>query len=251
MSSGLELKDASEAPNLDGLNSEDRIFAIVRWFYENFEDPAQHTPYESREGGYQYVWGGPYDAREEVEGAFSGATDEEIEVAVDEIQSDGTFEWAPHDSRIQSDDWEDEDLEGSLEGRLGALRLELTELESALDQFNDRAPMMGHNGPPDDMRLVLDRRDLDEAKESINDIRNELDQIEPLINSDPVRLERARGRFKLLADKVKGWAVAAGKWVGAGMLGQVGKELWQDPMALHTKVESIVGVLDTWIKTLV
>ena len=38
--------------------------AMRKWFFEHFEDPAHRTPYESREGGYQWIWGGPYDARE-------------------------------------------------------------------------------------------------------------------------------------------------------------------------------------------
>jgi hypothetical protein len=257
VSSGLELKAASEAPSLEGLDPEDRIFAIVQWFHENFEDPAQHTPYESREGGYQYIWGGPHDAREEIEGAFSDATDEEIELAVDEVQSDGTFDWAPHDNRILPDDLEDgpDHDQHFLEGRLDQLRLELVELEAVLDQLRNQAPMIGHNHPPDDMRVVLDQRDINEAKESIDDIKNELDKIEPLIDSDPVPLERARGRFRLLADKIKGWALTAGKWagvaVGTGALTQVGKELWQDPVALYGKIEGIISVLESWIKILV
>ena len=32
----------------------------------NFEDPANETPYESSEGGYIYIWGGPYDALEQL-----------------------------------------------------------------------------------------------------------------------------------------------------------------------------------------
>ena len=37
---------------------------MIEWFNQNFEDPAERTPYESAEGGYQWIWGGPYDARE-------------------------------------------------------------------------------------------------------------------------------------------------------------------------------------------
>ena len=59
MSSGLELKDTSAPPSLDGLEREERVEAMVEWFLDNFEDPAEHTPHESAEGGYQYIWGGP------------------------------------------------------------------------------------------------------------------------------------------------------------------------------------------------
>jgi hypothetical protein len=27
---------------------------MIEWFHQNFEDPAERTPYESREGGYQW-----------------------------------------------------------------------------------------------------------------------------------------------------------------------------------------------------
>src|ERR1019366_5514473 len=40
------------------------------WFYRNFEDPANETPYNSEEGGYLFIWGGPYDAREELYAEF-------------------------------------------------------------------------------------------------------------------------------------------------------------------------------------
>ncbi|MET3972872.1 hypothetical protein ABIB94_007871 [Bradyrhizobium sp. JR7.2] len=34
---------------------------MIQWFSANYEDPAVSTPYESAEGGYQYIWGGPYE----------------------------------------------------------------------------------------------------------------------------------------------------------------------------------------------
>ncbi|WP_077369199.1 PIN domain-containing protein [Anaerosalibacter sp. Marseille-P3206] len=37
---------------------------MIDWFYENYEDPANCVPYDSREGGYQYFLGGPYDPYE-------------------------------------------------------------------------------------------------------------------------------------------------------------------------------------------
>ena len=41
-----------------------RIDALVEWFHERYEDPAERLPYVSAEGGYQWIYGGPYDARE-------------------------------------------------------------------------------------------------------------------------------------------------------------------------------------------
>ena len=77
-----------------------------RWFFENFENPAENTPYESAEGGYQYIWGGPYDAYEQLGDKFGGIASERlIQELVGEVQNE-TLEWAP----VQKpEDWEDTD----------------------------------------------------------------------------------------------------------------------------------------------
>jgi hypothetical protein len=46
---------------------------MVEWFLANYEDPVNSTPWESAEGGYQYLCGGPYHAREELTDQFSDA----------------------------------------------------------------------------------------------------------------------------------------------------------------------------------
>jgi len=52
--------------------------AMLQWFSENYEDPAENTPYESAEGGYQYIWGGPYEARDEVYAQFGDLVPEQL-----------------------------------------------------------------------------------------------------------------------------------------------------------------------------
>lgn len=75
-----------------------KLEGMIQWFYENYEDPALHTPYESREGGYQWIWGGPYDASDEIGSEFSDLVSEDIiEEAVEEVTSEGIFDWAPVD----------------------------------------------------------------------------------------------------------------------------------------------------------
>lgn len=69
---------------------------LRRWFSTRFWDPANETPHDSEEGGYLYIWGGPYDAEEELHGRFSDLVpDEVIDEAVEELQRDGIYEWAP------------------------------------------------------------------------------------------------------------------------------------------------------------
>ena len=63
------------------------------WFFHNYEDPAERTPYEGREGGYIYIWGGPYDAHEELGAEFGGIVPEAvIEELVGDLESYCT-EW--------------------------------------------------------------------------------------------------------------------------------------------------------------
>jgi hypothetical protein len=80
------------------------------WFFEHFEDPANSTPYESAEGGYIYIWGGPYDAQEELEDEFSGVVPfEVIEELANEL-SETSFAWTGIPSGEDFDDYVLEDI---------------------------------------------------------------------------------------------------------------------------------------------
>jgi rRNA-processing protein FCF1 len=76
------------------LDNEQIINEIKAWFRYQFENPAEHCPFDSKEGGYVYVFGGPYDAREEIEFMFGGIVDEEV---IDEVASElesESLEWS-------------------------------------------------------------------------------------------------------------------------------------------------------------
>ncbi|OBY05974.1 hypothetical protein BAE36_17380 [Rhizobium leguminosarum bv. trifolii] len=99
------------------LSKRRKVQAMVQWFHENYEDPAVRMPYESAEGGYQWIWGGPYDAGEQIGDEFSDISDQaSIDEAAAEITGDGLSDWAPKARRedyAQDEDWnlpgEDED----------------------------------------------------------------------------------------------------------------------------------------------
>lgn len=96
------------------LGKERKLEVMRSWFFQNFEDPAERTPYESREGGYQWIWGGPYDAREELEAEFGNSVSESIiDELVDEIEAQG-YEWAPtpKNSDYDHDDDRDDIVDG-------------------------------------------------------------------------------------------------------------------------------------------
>jgi len=89
----------------DNPDREAQLQMMRDWFFERFEDPAERTPYESREGGYIWIWGGPYDAREELESEFGDSVPEDvIEELADELSAQ-CWEWAPTPSREDYDDY--------------------------------------------------------------------------------------------------------------------------------------------------
>ncbi|WP_141397857.1 hypothetical protein [Novosphingobium sp. Chol11] len=101
MPSAAHVVPVSEPPELDPRSSEfDHAEQMVAWFYENFEDPANQLPYESGSGGYQWIWGGPYDAIEELTSAFPDASEKAIKAAVERLEASGVVEWSVNDSRI-------------------------------------------------------------------------------------------------------------------------------------------------------
>jgi hypothetical protein len=86
----------------------ERQIELMRdWFRARYCDPAHETPYESREGGYIWIWGGPYYADEELQGRFSHVVEDDvIEELADDLNRDGGYEWAPvrrHDDRDYED----------------------------------------------------------------------------------------------------------------------------------------------------
>lgn len=77
--------------------------AMETWFYHKFESP-ETLPYDSAEGGYQWIWGGPYDPRHELEGEFGGTVpDKVIEELSNELE-DISSEWSGNPDRVIPDD---------------------------------------------------------------------------------------------------------------------------------------------------
>jgi hypothetical protein len=80
----------------------EKLELMIQWFLERYEDPAQETPYNGREGGYLYVHGGPYNAKDQLFSEFADLASEELmDEAAESIEADGIYDWAPID-------WEDE-----------------------------------------------------------------------------------------------------------------------------------------------
>ncbi len=77
--------------NLGKADEETQIEAMRSWFFENYQDPVEETPYDSSEGGYIYIYGGPYDAKQVLEDRFAGMVPDDV---IDKLADDlGNQSW--------------------------------------------------------------------------------------------------------------------------------------------------------------
>ena len=91
------LKNADRAMQLD---------AMLMWFHGNYQDPANETSYNSAEGGYLYMYGGPYETREEIENQFSDVIAEDvIDEVVEELGEGMEWEGRPDLELLDYDDY--------------------------------------------------------------------------------------------------------------------------------------------------
>ena len=172
---------------LKRLSRSKQVEYIAHWFSGMFEDPQNETPYaidEHSPYNYEYIWGGPYDARDQIGDEFGGiVSDDVIDLAVAEVERDGVVEWAPGrnhpDQRRRSEDALSDAYEtqgpslDEIRTRLdsgvvptfgsphelserAALRHLVAELAQSLSQELHVRPGIGHNGPPDDLRLTVE-----------------------------------------------------------------------------------------------
>lgn len=83
------------AERLKQLEAEEQREVMERWFRSRFEDPVEHMPYEGREGGYIWIWGGPFDAEEELQDEFHDLVDEKVIAELASDLFDECWQWAP------------------------------------------------------------------------------------------------------------------------------------------------------------
>ncbi|MBX9804544.1 MAG: hypothetical protein K2Y18_02180 [Alphaproteobacteria bacterium] len=76
---------------------------MKQWFLKRYCDPVENTPYDSGEGGYQYISGGPFDALETLSDQFSDvATDEFIAETARELEEEFDIsDWVYTDAFFQ------------------------------------------------------------------------------------------------------------------------------------------------------
>jgi hypothetical protein len=220
---------------------------MLGWFHANFEDPAERTPFISAEGGYQWIWGGPYEARDELYSMFGDLVNEAlIEEVVEEVERDGLTDWAPVSSPDDYDDEVPPDEPPSLDAFLdepspqygtGAdfeararVRTALDRLQQSLDR--PRTIGIGHNQPPEEPDEIK------ELRPAVAELRAEFAKPNPAIPN-----------VKHWAKKLRDAVIASAKW-GAKMViggalsalgGAAALDVWQyyDP-TLHHAFNSII-----------
>ncbi len=206
------------------MSREQKKEVMLEWFRANYEDPAERTPYESAEGGYQWIWGGPYDASEEIGGTFFDVAPEKlIQEVVDEVQSDGLFEWAPTprqedyepieeiEARNTSPKLEDiPDEPGAVYGTREDYEARQRSLD-ALDKLNAAlGPSadigIGHNRPPEDIG--------DDVEETISDLRPTVADLRAELRTQEPRIPVVKGLASKLAR-----ISHSGEYAGADLAG--------------------------------
>jgi hypothetical protein len=253
------------------------------WFHRNFEDPVHETPYSSQEGGYLFIWGGPYDAREQLYDEFGSLVlEDRIEELADEIEGeDGIQDWAPGpdhpDTRQREEEWHRE--RGKEETRLQsetldqiidrlksgvkptygddyeleqrrAVRERLDKVKSLLAQVTPAHGGIGHNRPPPDSDspqavVIVELRD---AEETIN---RELTEREPNaleVANATLRLQSALGwfakKFDLAADSfAKGFGKTLGVVAATAAVAAAGLKI---PSLAHLLAE-IIQYVTQWL----
>lgn len=214
------------------------VEAIKDWFFENYEDPAHHTPYESREGGYQYIWGGPYNARDVIENIFADKTSQEVmNEAINEIEAEG-FGWVPNFRRNKT--FDEENLLSPDPSVLHTEMLERIEaLEKAIEEARRPHQGMGHNNPPEDIEIDgLNSKDFQDIQEATQVLKSQ--PVEPTDGGAAAKivLEKLREKLAKLGEYV--WNETKKKAVSS-ILGFSAK--W-----LYDNLEDLISIASRWLE---
>lgn len=239
--------------NLKSLPKEAAQQAIIEWFGTNFEDPVHSTPYISAEGGYQYIWGGPYDTRDIIENIFGDWLPKSIiENVISELENEG-YVWVPNSARRlpPDDDFEDNILSDT-QRPPAELHTAMLERLSTLSELLDTIPPtksvgIGHNNPPDD---IIDYDDIDDIRDASTILSSQ-----PIEPDDPSPARSAVQKLSATLDRIvakagekidvfaseaaKASGNEVGKWGGRALIA-----------SLVLNLKDIVSIASEWLASL-
>ncbi len=131
---------------LENAHKDDQSIAVREWFRARYCDPAEGTPYNGREGGYQFIHGGPYNPHTELSKRFHGCVaDDLIAHIANELIDELGDKWAPIVPFI--DGWYDEQYQFEVETHEEPLR-------SLYSRLKDIDAMMSLRGRDDAVSRV-------------------------------------------------------------------------------------------------
>jgi hypothetical protein len=233
------------------MSQEAAIEAIKEWFFENFEDPVHSTPHDSSEGGYMYIWGGPYETRDIIENIFADTASEElIEAAVDEIEGESD-QWVPNSSRRQPPDDEDydrpdpKDLHQEMQQRIRVL-------EDALSHTPQIPVGIGHNHPPEPLDAEpLNATDQAEIASALTVLKAQ--PIEPSDKGNAAG--RVLANFETKREKLGKWLAQQGSVFTAEAVKEAGKQFgkWAPAAFWLWIMDLMFGVshaVSAWLKAI-
>lgn len=93
-----------ENPHYQIEERDNAIEEMKDWFFENYDDPANFLPYNGREGGYQYLFGGPYELNNVLYDQFGYEySDDYIQSVIEIIENEfGNMSWG---KKFDEDDY--------------------------------------------------------------------------------------------------------------------------------------------------
>lgn len=133
---------------LETASRDHQIIAVREWFLSRYCDPAHDTPYNGREGGYQFIHGGPYDPADVLPSRFGRMVkDDVIQEVIDELYRQVGDEWAPIQFSAPDDYDDDYDVIVETRGQpLARLRDRLSQSKQVLTlQGNFPAQLLARN----------------------------------------------------------------------------------------------------------
>jgi hypothetical protein len=228
---------------IDGLEGNELVDAIVDWFHSNFEDPAQNTPYEGAEGGYQFIWGGPYDAREEITGYFGDLPEAVLEAVFEKL--DEGMDWAPNDNRIFDEDPPDDPYEN--------MQRALDRVEEALRHVQPFNSGIGGNHPPEEIGAPPYTDELNcELVDAIRILR----EPEEVLSKDHDKALQAATTFKSVGEKITDFLLGQTTQLADAFSSELGKRMAQGVAALiawemlRDRLTSAYEAAMQWLSTL-
>lgn len=92
---GLLVDNTIDLRNLKQQPQNVQIAAICQWFFNNYCDPNENLPFNSQEGGFIWIYGGPYQADEVIEDFFTSyASEHAIKESIALIQGEDILDWS-------------------------------------------------------------------------------------------------------------------------------------------------------------